>query len=79
MLLREFERAAAGYGKAAVSLGSAEGYVEKFYISCGYFPAEYKVWENGIPQIKKVFSHMEDYLLYQRGNEDGFVVMRKVL
>ena len=77
MLLREFERAAAEYGKSAVSLGSAEGYAEKFYISCGYFPTEYKVWENGIPCVKKEFADMEDYLSFQRCDKDGFVVMRK--
>ena len=79
MLLREFEKAAAGYGKAAVSLGSAEGYAEKFYISCGYFPTEYKVWKNGVPRVKKVFGDIEDYLSYQRDGGDGFVVMRKEL
>lgn len=77
MLLREFEKAAAEYGKKSVSLGSAEGYAEKFYISCGYFPSEYKVWEEGVPRLKKVFADLEDHLSYQRGDGDGFVVMRK--
>lgn len=79
MLLSEFEKAAAGYGKSAVSLGSAEGYAEKFYISFGYFPAEYKVWKNGAPCVKKVFADMADYLSYKRCDGDGFVVMRKKL
>lgn len=76
MLLAEFERAAKKYGAKAVSLGSAEGYAEQFYISCGYTPAEYKVWENGTPCLKKTFSDIEDYRTYIRCG-DGFVVMRK--
>lgn len=48
-LLAEFEKSAKAYGAKAVSLGSAEGYAEKFYISCGYMPSEYKAWENGAP------------------------------
>ena len=78
-LLSEFEKAAAYYGKAAVSLGSAEGYAEKFYISCGYSPSEYKVRENGVPCLKKIFADMEDYLSCKRSGGDGFVVMRKDL
>lgn len=76
MLLNEFERAAKKYGANAVSLGSAEGYAEQFYISCGYTPIEYKVWENGAPCLKKTFSDFDDYKSYIRQN-GGFVVMRK--
>ena len=75
-LIAEFEKAAKAYGGKAVSLGSAEGDVEKFYISCGYIPTEYKVWENGAPCLKKIFAGMEDYASYDRQG-DGFVVMRK--
>ncbi|MGN0666702.1 MAG: GNAT family N-acetyltransferase [Huintestinicola sp.] len=75
-LLAEFERAAKKYGANAVSLGSAEGYAEQFYISCGYKPIEYKVWENGAPSLKKIFSDMDDYRTFTRQGE-GFVVMRK--
>lgn len=75
-LLAEFENAAVKYGAKAVSLGSAEGYAEQFYISCGYTPTEYKVWENGAACLKKVFSDMDDYRTYIRQGE-GFVVMRK--
>lgn len=76
ILLAEFERAAKKYGAKAVSLGSAEGYAEQFYISCGYTPTEYKVWENGAPCLKKIFTDIEDYRTYIRQG-DGFVVMRK--
>ncbi|MGN0597209.1 MAG: GNAT family N-acetyltransferase [Ruminiclostridium sp.] len=75
-LLGEFEKAAEKYGAKAISLGSAEGYAERFYISCGYTPVEYKVWENGSPCLKKTFSDMEEYRNYCREGE-GFVVMRK--
>lgn len=78
-LLSEFEKAAAMYGAKSVSLGSADGYAEKFYIKNGYTPTEYKVWENGIPCVKKVFADMEDYLSYKREGADGFVVMRKAI
>lgn len=75
-LLLNFEKSAKNYGAKTISLGSAEGYAEKFYISCGYAPVEYKVWENDVPCLKKTFSDMDDYIEYERtGN--GFVVMRK--
>lgn len=77
-MLAEFEKAAKSYGAKAVSLGSAEGYAEKFYISCGYVPTEFKVWENGAPCLKKSFSDFDDYTSYKRQG-DGFVVMRKEL
>ena len=78
-LLYAFEQAAKEYGAPAVSLGSAGGYVEKFYIDCGYIPTEYKVWENGSPMVEKRFTNLEEYSSYLRGEEDGFVVMYKEL
>lgn len=78
-LLQTFELAAKEYGASTVSLGSAGGYVEKFYIDCGYSPTEYKIWENGTPVLKKSFTSMKEYETYSRGNEDGFVVMKKEL
>ena len=57
-------------------LALRRGDVEKFYISCGYTPTEYKVWENGAPCLKRVFVGLEDYASYDRQG-DGFVVMRK--
>ena len=76
-LLQAFEQAAKEYGALSVSLGSGGGYVEKFYINCGYTPTEYKVWENGASVVEKRFDTIEDYYSYSRKNEDGFVVMRK--
>lgn len=78
-LLAEFEKAASEYGAKQISLGSAGGYAEEFYISCGYFPSEYKEWENGRPCLKKVFADMNDYRNYVRSENDGFAVMRKNL
>ncbi len=76
-LLAAFEQAAMMYGASAVSVGSAGGYVEKFYIDCGYYPTEYKVWNDNGPSIEKTFADLEDYYSYERQSEDGFVVMYK--
>ena len=76
-LLSAFEKAAADYGAPSVSVGSACGYVERFYIDCGYVPVQYKIWENDAPVIEKVFSGIEDYYAYERKNGEGFVVMEK--
>lgn len=78
-LLHAFEQSAKEYGAPAVSLGSAGGYVEKFYIDCGYTPTEYKVWENGVPIVEKQFANMEEYYSYSRKETDGFIVMCKEL
>lgn len=77
LLLGTFEKAAAVYGAPSVSLGSAGGYVERFYINCGYTPIQYKIWENDAPVIEKVFTCIDDYYTYERKNSDGFVVMEK--
>lgn len=77
LLLSAFEKAAADYGASSVSVGSAGGYVERFYIDCGYIPVQYKIWENDAPVIEKVFSGIEDYYAYERKDGDGFVVMEK--
>lgn len=79
ILLKAFEKAAGSYGASAVSLGSAGGYVEKFYMECGYIPKEYKVWKNGAAEVEKVFDDVEEYYAYQRKSDDGFVVMEKKL
>lgn len=78
-LLSAFEKAAKNYGGSAVSVGSAGGYVEKFYIACGYTPKEYKVWTNSTPEIEKTFDSLQDYYSYKRTDPDGFVVMAKEL
>lgn len=76
-LLVAFEQVARMYGASAVSVGSAGGYVEKFYIDCGYCPKEYKGWNENGPTIEKSFTDLEDYYAYARQSEDGFVVMYK--
>ena len=77
MLLNAFEKAAVGYRCSMLSVGSAGGYVEKFYMDCGFVPKEYKVWKNGSPTVEKVFESTADYFSYERKNADGFVVMEK--
>lgn len=79
ILLDAFEKAAAGYGYSLVSVGSAGGYVEKFYMDCGFIPKEYKVWKDGSPTVEKAFLSAADYFSYKRKNADGFVVMEKKL
>lgn len=76
-LLAAFESAAARYGAPCVSVGSAGGYVERFYIENGYVPKQYKVWDDNGPVVEKVFEGIEDYASYERKNENGFVVMEK--
>lgn len=78
-LLSAFEKAAKNYGAETVSVGSAGGYVEKFYIACGYTPKEYKVWKNSAPEIEKTFDSLQDYYSYNRTDPNGFVVMAKEL
>lgn len=79
LLLKEFQRAAEEYGFQTISVGSAEGYVEKFYIDFGFVPKEYKVWEGNFPQVEKTFEDTADYYSYERKNPDGFVVFEKRL
>lgn len=79
ILLAAFEKAASGYGYSLISVGSAGGYVEKFYMGCGFIPKEYKVWEGESPKVEKEFENTQDYFLYERKNSDGFVVMEKNL
>lgn len=78
-LLKAFEKAVYNYGFSKVSVGSAGGYVEKFYMGCGYVPIQYKVYLDNRIVIEKVFENITDYRMYQRKNADGFVVMEKHL
>jgi len=43
-LLAFFEAQIAALGYASISLGSADGYVERFYIKNGYTPVELKIY-----------------------------------
>lgn len=78
-LLAEFEKIAAHYGFRKVSLGSAGGYVENFYLKNGYQPICYKIYQDSEMIQVKTFSDIHDYETYVRPPEDGFVVMEKVL
>lgn len=78
-LLAAFEAAAAGYGAARVSVGSAGGFVEEFYLACGYAPRQYKVWMDGAPRVAATFADEAAYRAFRRPPGDGFVVMEKVL
>ena len=78
-LLAAFEDAARTYGAPAVSVGSAGGFVEEFYLACGYRPREYKAWVDGAPVVEHVYADLADYRAYQRQHADGFVVMEKAL
>lgn len=79
ILLGAFEKAAKEYGYSCISVGSAGGYVEKFYIDNGFVPIEYKICtDNGI-ELFHEFTDLEDYLSYKRPNVDGFVVLEKRL
>ena len=63
------------YGAKSVSVGSAGGYVEKFYTDRGYIPQCYKLWVDDKPVIAKEFSDIADYYSYVRADDGGFVVM----
>lgn len=76
-LLRAFEKNARRYGFSSVSLGSAGGKTEKFYLKNGYIPTEYKVIAEDGTHPVKAFEGIEDYECYERPQEDGFVVMEK--
>lgn len=78
-LLIAFERAAQLYGYCVVSVGSAGGYVEQYYIGNGYVPRMYKVYtEQGIV-VEKEFKNLDEFYAYERQNADGFVVMEKTI
>lgn len=76
-LLDCFEKAALLYGAKSVSVGSAGGYVEKFYTDREYIPQCYKLWVDDKPVIAKKFSDIADCFSYVRADDGGFVVMEK--
>lgn len=79
ILLSAFVESAHSYGAPSVSVGSAGGYVEHFYMTCGFIPKEYKAWVEGKPLIEHTYRDIDDYFNYHRQNDDGFVVMEKPL
>lgn len=65
-LLKAFEENAAALGYGTVSLGSAGGYVERFYIKNGYTPVEFKVLSRKLPEgcnMDRVETEGTDYKL----------------
>ncbi|MBQ6174478.1 MAG: GNAT family N-acetyltransferase [Clostridia bacterium] len=77
-LLRAFERAAAGYGARLVSLGSAEGGAERFYLENGYRPVRFRTSSDGTVRTLREYASVTDYETWPRPCE-GFVVMEKAL
>ncbi len=78
-LLRAFEQAAVRYGCNTISLGSAGGAAERFYLKNGYRPVCYKIYEGGAIRPVKRFADVGDYERYRRPDAEGFVVMEKDL
>lgn len=78
-LLRAFEKAAREYGYTTISVGSAGGYVESFYINNGFQPVMYKVWGENGPEIDAEFHNIEEYYAYQRPQQEGFLVLEKCI
>lgn len=77
LLIQAMEKAAALYHCDSISVGSAGGYVEEFYIANGFIPRTYKIYKDGAITVAREFQGMEDYRTYQRPTEDGFVVLDK--
>jgi len=74
-LLEEFCAKAAELSCQGVSLGSAGGYVERFYINRGFQPVCYKAFDARGIYVEKVYSDIRDYETYRRVNTDGFAVL----
>lgn len=74
-LLQEFVKAARAYGCKTVTVGSAGGYVEHYYIENGFVPIQYKYFDEEGIHIEKTYRDMADYENYTRLHADGFVVL----
>jgi GNAT superfamily N-acetyltransferase len=81
-LLRALEEEARRRGYAAISLGSADGYVEHFYQKNGYVPTELKIFsKSGVTVLPVVDYDAMDKprLTAEHGGEHSFFVFRKEL
>lgn len=76
-LLQAWEKHAKEYGFPTITVGSAGGYVERFYIKNGYTPIQYKIYVDGVIRLAKTFPSPADYYHYTRPKEEGFVVLEK--
>lgn len=59
-ILKYFEKQVKKTGKKIVSVGSAEGFVEKFYLSNGYLPVELQVKDKNYIVLHK--EKVKDYI-----------------
>jgi predicted N-acetyltransferase YhbS len=82
-LLAAFEERVAAAGFARVSLGSAEGYVEEFYLQNGYIPVEFQVTtteeEPPLDDALEVmrFRESDDALVLNVASENGYTQAEK--
>lgn len=76
-LLNAFADAAKSGGFSVISVGSADGYAEKFYMHNGFVPKKYRIYDGNQIVTAKEFVDLADYYRYQRPQADGFVVMEK--
>ena len=75
-LLKAFEEGMLKYGYDMLSVGSAEGLAEKFYLKNGFVPKCFKTYADGQIVVRKEFPSLEAYEKYVR-TEEGFVVFEK--
>ena len=76
LLLAAFERSAVLYGARVVSVGSAEGGAERFYLRNGYRPVRFRAMADGAPVTLRDDASHADYETWPRPCA-GFVVMEK--
>jgi len=86
-LLAFFEDAAGTLGYDRVSVGSAGGYVERFYLKNGFRPIEFKVMIEGAPTHVRQIHSMAEYraldeaqragIMKEVGGEHSFIVFEK--
>ncbi len=83
-LITYFEQKVIEMGYDTISVGSADGYVEKFYLKNGYIPTEYKVLREGKETYVHPISSFKDYqdlnkdeVIRKVGGYHGFIVFYK--
>lgn len=78
-LLKAYEQAVVQKGYRHISLGSAGGFVEDFYLRNGYQPTCYKIYQQDSIITVREFDDLDYYTGYSRPSDEGFVVMEKRL
>ena len=77
-LLRFFEQGVLAHGYTTISLGSASGYVERFYLKNGYKPTEYLVYlpAGSRPPLEGLdvlrVREVDDQVMINIRNESGY-------